>query len=252
MFHFQFTYPLQFKPFSFKKKLTSLGFANFYEIEEGRKKILGCFHTCPKPNLGDLTPFLCLQERAIVDWESQWQLANHTLTIKNHSWIIKPGEGFGDFSHPTTRMMADALETYCQKGSFFIDIGCGSGILSLLALQAGAARVIAVDVCEKALSHAKKTFTDNDVLHLITLHSPPLPLLMPDNPPLLGINMTFGEQKEALFHYLYLLEKGASLISSGILEKQAAEYCTWIYHITGYMPKLLYQIDGWTCWHIAR
>jgi len=59
---------------------------------------------------------------------------------------IEPGHAFGTGSHPTTRLALQALDRIVRPGMTVIDVGCGSGILSLAALELGAGRVIALDV----------------------------------------------------------------------------------------------------------
>ena len=59
---------------------------------------------------------------------------------------INPAMAFGTGTHPTTQLILVLLEKYIQPGQPLIDIGCGSGILSIAALKLGAAKVVAVDV----------------------------------------------------------------------------------------------------------
>ena len=65
---------------------------------------------------------------------------------------IDPGMTFGSGQHETTRMCVEALEKCVRKGDRVADLGCGSGILSVIALLLGAEYAYAVDIdpnCEK-------------------------------------------------------------------------------------------------------
>lgn len=59
---------------------------------------------------------------------------------------INPGMSFGTGSHESTRMCIEELEKAVESGSRVLDLGCGSGILSVIALLLGAESVTAVDI----------------------------------------------------------------------------------------------------------
>ncbi len=62
--------------------------------------------------------------------------------------VLEPGRAFGTGLHETTQLVAEALSDHADslRGSALLDVGCGSGILSLVALALGAATARAVDV----------------------------------------------------------------------------------------------------------
>ena len=64
---------------------------------------------------------------------------------------INPGMAFGTGTHPTTQLSLELLEKYVQPGMKMIDVGCGSGILSIAGILLGASHSIAVDISEAAL-----------------------------------------------------------------------------------------------------
>ena len=71
--------------------------------------------------------------------------------------ILEPGLAFGTGTHETTRLCLELLDGYVQGGETLLDVGCGSGILSIAALLLGAKSAIGVDIDELAV----KTAVDN-------------------------------------------------------------------------------------------
>ncbi len=64
---------------------------------------------------------------------------------------IDPGAAFGTGTHDTTKMCLELLEKYVKNGDDVLDIGCGSGILSIAAVLLGARKSIGVDIDETAV-----------------------------------------------------------------------------------------------------
>ena len=65
--------------------------------------------------------------------------------------FINPGMAFGTGLHPTTRMCVRMLKDCISVGDSVLDVGSGSGILSIVAKMLGAGRVLAIDVSEEAV-----------------------------------------------------------------------------------------------------
>lgn len=59
---------------------------------------------------------------------------------------LDPGMAFGTGMHPTTRICIAALEEHVRPGDAMLDVGTGSGVLAIVALRLGAARVLATDI----------------------------------------------------------------------------------------------------------
>ncbi len=76
---------------------------------------------------------------------------------------IDPGMAFGTGTHETTRMCIAMLEEYMDSGASVLDIGCGSGILSVAAAKLGAGSVLALDLDSVAVEVAGKNVRLNDV-----------------------------------------------------------------------------------------
>ena len=99
------------------------------------------------------------------DWENNWKQYYKPMEIGDRllvipQWeqadtrgrvplILNPGLTFGTGSHATTRLCLTALEQRIHGGETVLDLGCGSGILSIAALKLGAARAFACDIDDK-------------------------------------------------------------------------------------------------------
>nr|WP_326186200.1 50S ribosomal protein L11 methyltransferase [uncultured Oscillibacter sp.] len=77
--------------------------------------------------------------------------------------ILEPGLTFGTGSHATTRLCLTALEKAVKGGERVLDLGCGSGILSIAALRLGAASAVAVDIDDKCLDVAYENAAMNGI-----------------------------------------------------------------------------------------
>ncbi len=97
------------------------------------------------------------------DWANNWKKYYHPIRVGKNlvikpSWIdyekqendiiveLDPGMAFGTGTHETTRMCMVHLEKYINENSRVLDVGCGSGILSITSLLIGAKEVTGVDI----------------------------------------------------------------------------------------------------------
>lgn len=77
--------------------------------------------------------------------------------------IIEPKMAFGTGSHETTRSCLIAIRKRFQSGWRFLDVGCGSGILSILASQMGASAITAIDYDLTAVENCRENLSLNGV-----------------------------------------------------------------------------------------
>ena len=105
---------------------------------------------------------LSMENVADEDWENNWKQFYKPMEIGERllvvpEWeqtedsgrvklILNPGLTFGTGSHATTRLCLTALDKLIHGGEKVLDLGCGSGILSIAALRLGAERAFACDV----------------------------------------------------------------------------------------------------------
>lgn len=76
---------------------------------------------------------------------------------------IDPGIAFGTGSHETTKLCIQALNKYVKNGDSILDVGCGSGILSIAALKLGARHATAIDIDETAVKVAGENMQVNQI-----------------------------------------------------------------------------------------
>ena len=80
---------------------------------------------------------------------------------------IDPSMAFGTGTHPTTQLSMAMLEKIIKPGVQLIDIGCGSGVLSITAVKLGASKAIAVDVDPESVTATQNNGERNGVLESI-------------------------------------------------------------------------------------
>lgn len=112
-----------------------------------------------------------LDNCAREDWENNWKQYFKPIKVGNKLlirpvWIddydaqgrvvlnLEPGIAFGTGTHETTRLCLEALENYIDCDTHMLDVGCGSGILSVAGMLFGAKDVIGVDIDKLAVKVA--------------------------------------------------------------------------------------------------
>lgn len=78
---------------------------------------------------------------------------------------LSPGMAFGTGTHETTILCVEAVEKHIKSGDCLLDIGCGTGILTITGLLLGARQATAVDLDLDAVRIAKENADRNQVLH---------------------------------------------------------------------------------------
>jgi ribosomal protein L11 methyltransferase len=87
---------------------------------------------------------------------------------------IEPGGSFGLGDHPTTRLSAAATLRLVEPGSTVLDVGCGSGVLGIVAARRGASKVVAIDIAEAAVEATVDNARRNGVASLVEASSTPI------------------------------------------------------------------------------
>lgn len=166
-----------------------------------------------------------------VDWGVQW--STHSPDFKDYLLEIdlakycpgmkaapvlklQAGPGFGDLSHPTTRLTLTMM-TPLIRGRDVIDVGCGSGILTLAAAILEAQSAVGTDIDEDALGHAKLNARLNGLEKRTAFALPQYLQLPTSENVVILMNMIRTQQKEAWTAFPALHSLKGLCISSGVL-----------------------------------
>mgnify|MGYP001090611130 CR=1 FL=1 len=100
----------------------------------------------------------------VPTWEEYEPMQSDELIIE-----LDPGMAFGTGTHPTTVMSIQALEKTVRPGDYVIDVGCGSGVLSIASSLLGADQVLALDLDEVAVHSATLNVKLNKVQETVSV-----------------------------------------------------------------------------------
>ena len=145
-------------------------------LEERRQKLEESLYY-----LGMIQPLPAPVFKPIADqnWMEAWKARYQPIPIGKKliivpAWLespdarripirIDPGMAFGTGTHPTTQLCLELIERYTTPGGALIDVGCGSGILSIAALKLGAGFALGVDIDEVAVRASRENAEANGV-----------------------------------------------------------------------------------------
>jgi len=222
-------------------------------LEDDKQSLLeGLWH------LGQIRalPAVTFEPVADVDWTEIWKQHFHPIPIGKRlmigpTWIdfetegrivvkIDPGMAFGTGTHPTTQLCLEILEDLLdERGENpqdqlkyqrrMIDVGCGSGILSIAAVKLGVSFVLGVDNDPQAVEVARQNSAINEVGDRLEFYTGSLSEIKAgahsmQKAPLVTVNILAPVIIKMLDMGLSdLVEPAGNLILSGILEEQVGE-----------------------------
>jgi ribosomal protein L11 methyltransferase len=148
------------------------------QLEENRQRLsealwhLGAIQPIPEPT------FRPIEDE---DWMESWKKHYKPIPIGKRllvlpAWYeqedmqrvavkIDPSMAFGTGTHPSTQLCLALVEDYTRPGQPVIDVGCGSGILSIAALKLGASLALGVDIDNASIKATKENAETNGVLN---------------------------------------------------------------------------------------
>lgn len=180
-------------------------------------------------------------EVAEKDWATAWKKYYHPVRISRYltikpSWeeyqttdpkeeviTLDPGMAFGTGTHPTTRLTLHALEATLRGNETVIDVGTGSGVLSIAAKYLGAKEVVAYDLDDVAVKAAKENIALNPPAKNIQVKANNLLTNVEKKADVIVANILADIIVEMLPDAWRLLEPTGTLIVSGIIEAKKQE-----------------------------
>lgn len=164
---------------------------------------------------------------------------------------IDPASSFGTGKHHTTRLCLELLEKNLNKGDNLLDMGCGSGILSIGAMLLGAGRAVGVDIEENAaataLENAEKNHISPDVYKTYygnILSDEKLASEIDRKYDIITANIVADVIIEMKDYFVRYLKKGGILIISGIIEERMDEVIAAV-ESAGFSNPEPYVKEGW-------
>jgi ribosomal protein L11 methyltransferase len=153
----------------------------------------------------------------IPTWDEDFELPSGAIGLR-----LDPGLAFGTGSHPTTRLCALRVQERVAEGpvSKLLDVGTGTGILSLIAMKLGVPVAVGTDIDPAALSAARDNAIQNGITSGFTLHGE-----LPDRDgPVYDVviaNILASPLLTLAAPIARAMAPGGQLMLSGILEEQA-------------------------------
>lgn len=166
------------------KEDDGIAYLTFYlNMDEDEKEILSRV----RDELEEMSAYFDVGECTIeesetedVDWVNNWKKYFHQFSIDDilviPSWEqvkpedegklvihIDPGTAFGTGMHETTQLCIRALKKYVKKDDIILDVGCGSGILGMLALKFGAGYSVGTDLDPCAITATHENMEANGI-----------------------------------------------------------------------------------------
>lgn len=132
---------------------------------------------------------------------------------------IDPERSFGSGSHPSTRLALAELEQLLEGNESVLDVGCGSGILSVAAARLGATRVLGIDIDPTAIEVTTRNANLNGVAELVTAEA--IPIEAADGAYDVVIsNMLASLLSSYGSNFVTMVRPGRRLVLSGLLSSQ--------------------------------
>jgi len=161
-------------------------------------------------------------KEAIIGDHIQARAPFHPNGGYKHSIIITPKMAFGTGHHETTRLSGISLEKLDCNNKTVLDMGCGSGLLAILASQKGAKRVLAIDYDANCVENTQENIQLNKAVNVEVIQADSISH-MPEKFDIIVSNIVKNINLRLLPEFVAKLNPGGHLILCGFLDKDLTE-----------------------------
>ena len=203
----------------------------------------------------------CVEEQ---DWEAEWRgffapvWATERIVI-HPSWIpvditegqiavsIDPKMAFGTGGHESTQLCLQALESYLRPRASCLDLGTGSGVLSIAAALLGAGPVLAVDIDEQAVANARENLAHNRIgSEQVEVRLGGVEAVVESPFDMVLANIQSHVLRPLLAPLRGLLAADGRIAFSGLLAREEAAFCRWVTEAKLEVDTILAK-EAWIC-----
>jgi len=202
----------------------------YYSIDENMNKKIEQI----KNKIGKIDSEITINVVNDENWKNNWKKYYHEFMISKRikiipSWevknnyiekfdvIMEPGMAFGTGIHETTKMCAKLLDDYISINDNIIDVGCGTGILSIIAKKLGAKKIFSIDIDKSAVTATKINIKNNNVKNVTVIEGELHNLNSSNKANIIVANIISDIIIDLGNKFKNYLEKGGIIICSGII-----------------------------------
>jgi ribosomal protein L11 methyltransferase len=188
-------------------------------------------------------------ERTVI--VPSWRQADYVPRADDVVLLLDPGMAFGTGLHPTTRLCLRAAEDLIIPGARVLDVGAGSGILSIAAARLGASHVTAVELDPVAARVCEENVARNGVPDVVEVKAGALGDDAPHDADVILANITIATLLELHPQLAAHLAPGGVAVLSGVLAERADELMSALRQ-AGWRHERMDQEQDWVAIRIRR
>jgi ribosomal protein L11 methyltransferase len=164
---------------------------------------------------------------------------------------LDPGQAFGTGHHETTRLCLAALDGLARPGVAMLDVGTGSGVLSIAAAKLGVERIVAIDIDPIAAEIARRNCDTNGIGPEVAIAAGTLSTEHPGRYELVVSNISTPANTALASAFGVVVKQGGDLVLSGILTVDAGTVIAAMVE-AGFEHLSTTEERDWCCIHLQR